>query len=93
MFDFNIECIYHIKYYYTSVISGFMVTDWSIIIYYNILNLILNFITDKGNKFIGTQGSYKKLQPFFKDLIWFSRAIYQECNFTDCTKMHIPNPF
>ena len=36
--------------------------------YYNILNLILNFITDKGNKFIGTQGSYKELQPLFKDL-------------------------
>ena len=61
MFDFNIECI--LLYFCNQWIYG----HW-MINYYNILNLILNFITDKGNKFIGTQGSYKELHPFFKDL-------------------------
>ena len=29
----------------------------------------------------------------FKDYFWFSRTTYQECNFTNCTQMHIPSPF
>ena len=32
-------------------------------------------------------------QGRFKDHIWFSRNTYQECHFTDCTKIHIPSPF
>ena len=40
------------------------------------------------------QGSYKTLQPFFKDFKGtFSRTTYQEYTFTNCTKMHIPSLF
>ena len=48
MFDFNIHSVY--------IISNYTSVDlWSLIDQIiNILNLILNFITHKGNKFIGT---------------------------------------
>ena len=32
-------------------------------------------------------------QELFKDYIRFSRTTYQEYNFTNCTKIHIPSPF